>query len=214
MSVFDKLFGKKKAGTNKENPGNESQKVLGTAGVAASAMKVAEMNFNKLAAEKDGCSAVTEKELIKCFSEYFAPNKEFFSTPGGEKYKAYFAAINLARDEMINNPELFKMATKWDISRLTEMLNNPEPAITNMLVCGLIFHTGSYGVVKSFVYCVDFCERIPNCIALYLLLTARKLPPEKRTQIIDAGDGSDLTAFKTAMESLQVLDSHWRFTIA
>lgn len=214
MSILDKLFGKKKAGANKKTHGDELQKATDAAKLAASAMKAAEKNFNMLAAEKDARVAVKEKELIQCFSEYFAPNKEFFSTPGSENYKIYFSAINSARDEMINNPELFKMATKWDISRLIDMLNNPEPAITNMIVCGLIFHMGSYGVVKSYVYCVDFCENIPNCIALYLLLTARKLPPEKRTQIIDVGEGSDSTAFKTAMESLQVLDPSWRFTIA
>lgn len=109
--------------------------------------------------------------------------------------------------------ELFKMATKWDISRLTEMLNNPIPAVTNMLVCGLIFRTGDYAVLKSAVYCVDSCEKIPNCIAIYLLLIAHQLPKEQRKQIIDAGDRSDPTAFKTAMESLQVLDPDWHFMI-
>lgn len=115
---------------------------------------------------------------------------------------------------MLKNPDLFKMATKWDISKLKEMLRNPKPGITNMLVCGLIFRTGDYGVLKSAVYCVDFCTKIPNCIALYLLLTEQKLPEGQHRQVIDAGDRSDKTAFKAAMESLKVLDPDYSFMIA
>ena len=114
---------------------------------------------------------------------------------------------------MLKNPDIFKFATKWDISRLAEMLKNPKPAITTILVCGLIFRVGDYGVLKSVIYCVDFCEKIPNCISLYLLLSAQKLPEEKRSMTIDAGDGSDVTAFRAAMESLRVLDPKWKFVI-
>ena len=96
---------------------------------------------------------------------------------------------------------------------LVEIINTPIPVITNMLICGLIFRTGDYGVLKSSVICVDFCEKIPNCISLYLLLTARKLPEEQRRQIIDAGDGTDKAAFKAAMKSLEILDPNWTYTI-
>ena len=114
---------------------------------------------------------------------------------------------------MLRNPDLFKKATKWDITRLVNMLNNPQPGITNMMLCGLIFRMGDYGVIRSAMYCVDFCERIPNCIALYLLLTAHKLPADQRKQMIDAGDNTNKTAFKAAMLSLRVLDPDWSFTI-
>lgn len=67
--------------------------------------------------------------------------------------------------------------------------------LTNMIVCGLIFRMGDYGVLKSNVLCIDFCEKIPNCMSLYLLLTVQKLPEHQRKQIIDAGDGADKTAF-------------------
>ena len=174
---------------------------------------VSSADLKQLAAAKDSRSAVTEKELIQYFAEFFAPNKEFYSTPGSEKYKAYFGVINAARNEMFNNPDIFSKATKWDISRLVEMLNNPMPGITNMMVCGLIFRTGDYGVLKSAAYCVDFCDRIPNCISVYLFLTAHKLPEDQRQQIIDAGDKSDIGAFRNVMKSLQVLDPKWSFTI-
>ena len=82
-----------------------------------------------------------------------------------------------------------------------------------MIICGMIFRMGEYAVIKDAVYCVDFCEKTPNCTALYLLLTAQKEPEDNRRQIIDAGDRSDKTAFIEAMNSLKVLDPHWTFQI-
>ncbi len=206
MSFLSKLF-RKKENTPKTDNVNTSAVKPGTAKAAPG------KNLNELAAEKDARPAVTEQELMQYFAEYFAPNKDFYSVPGSEKYNAYFGAVNAARDEMIKHPDLFKMATKWDISRLVEMLKDPKPGITNMLVCGLIFRTGDYGVLRYHVLCVDFADKIPNCISLYLLLTARKLPAGQRKQVIDAGDSGDKTAFKQAMQSLQVLDPDWSFMI-
>ena len=198
---------------NEKQNGQNTQPAAETAKAVASAMSTSAGNLNDLAAEKDARSAVTEKELIQCFAEYFAPNKDFYSTPGSEKFQAYFGAINAARDEMLKNPVIFSKATKWDIARLAGLLNNPQPGITNMIVCGLIFRTGDYGVLKSIIYCVDFCENIPNCIALYLFLTAHRLPEERRKQTIDVGDNVDKSAFQAAMDSLKVLDPKWSFTI-
>ena len=210
MSIFSKLFGKKK--TAEQNAQN-TQQATEIAKMAASVMSTSAGNLNEMAAAKDARPAVTEQELLQYFAEYFAPNKEFYSTPGSAKFQAYFGAINAARDEMFKNPGIFSKATKWDITKLVEMLNNPKPGITNMLVCGLIFRTGDYGVLKSAAYCVDFCDRIPNCISVYLFLTAHKLPEDQRKQIIDAGDNADKKAFQTAMNSLKVLDPKWSFTI-
>lgn len=206
LGFFSKFFGKKEDAAKADIPKTDAAK---TGTVKAAPGK----NLNELAAEKDARPAVTEQELMQYFVEYFAPNKDFYSVPGSEKYNAYFGAVNAARDEMVKHPDLFKMATKWDISRLVEMLKDPKPGITNMLVCGLIFRTGDYGVLRSHVLCVDFCDKIPNCISLYLLLTARKLPTGQRKQVIDAGDSGDKTAFKQAMQSLQVLDPDWSFMI-
>ena len=243
MSFFSKLFGKKAEAGKSTAPAEKpqptakaaaaaqkpNQAVNAAAAEAASAQKpkqsgdaaalalqmmtASKKSLNQLAAEKDARPAVTEAELMQYFAEYFAPNKDFYSVPGSEKFKAYFGAVNAARDEMLKNPDLFKLATKWDISKLKEMIENPKPAITNMLICGLIFRIGDYGVLRASLLCVDFCAKIPNCIALYLLLTSQKLPKDKRRLIIDAGDNADKTAFKAAMESLKVLDPSWSFMI-
>ena len=82
-----------------------------------------------------------------------------------------------------------------------------------MLIYGLIFLVGDYAVLQSFVCCVDFCEKIPNCISLYLLLKMQKLPEDRRRLVIDAGDGADTAAFKAAMQSLQTLDPKRTFLI-
>lgn len=215
MSIFSKLFAKEDHNSGK--PGDHMDQASNTTAdpseLTASVMMSAKNNLKDLATEKDARPAVTQEELLQYFAEYFSPNTEFFSVPGGTKSNAYFHAVNAARDEMIQHPDLFEMATKWKPAQLVEMINNPIPVITNMLICGLIFRTGDYGVLKSSVICVDFCEKIPNCISLYLLLTARKLPEEQRRQIIDAGDGTDKAAFKAAMKSLEILDPNWTYTI-
>ena len=72
---------------------------------------------------------------------------------------------------------------------------------------------GQYSVIKQFVYCVDFSEMIPNCVALYLLLIAQKQPKDKRIQMIDAGDGTNRKPLNDAMDALKVCDPDWKYTI-
>lgn len=79
-----------------------------------------------------------------------------------------------------------------------------------MLICGQIYCMGKYAVIKDHLFCVDFVEQLPNCIALYLLLIAQKEPTEKRTQILDTGDEADSIQLKTVIESLKVLDPTWQ----
>ena len=105
------------------------------------------------------------------------------------------------------------MVVKDNIRKAIEHINNPKTVISNMIICGMIFRMGEYAVIKDAVYCVDFCEKTPNCTALYLLLTAQKEPEDNRRQIIDAGDRSDKTAFIEALNSRNVLDPHWTFQI-
>lgn len=172
-------------------------------------LKKQEQSFSEKAAAKRPDGAVTDKELLQTFSAYFAPNKDFYSVPGSDNFNAYFGVVNDARDEMINNPKLFEEATKWRFSDLIDMLKNPEPGFTNMKVCGLIFKLGEFAVVKDAVWCVDFAQAIPNCIALYLLLTAHREPEDKRKQLIDAGEGTDTEALLKAIDALKILDPNW-----
>ena len=171
------------------------------------------MSFQDKAAEKDNLPQPTDALAIASFTEYFAPNQSFFMEPGTPKYNAYFNAVNKAKAEMVQDAKLFNMATKREAAEAIEHINNPKTVISNMIICGMIFRMGEYAVIKDAVYCVDFCEKTPNCTALYLLLTAQKEPEDNRRQIIDAGDRSDKTAFIEAMNSLKVLDPHWTFQI-
>ena len=216
MGFFDKLFGKKE---NKTDKGNTS-----AAGKAAAAGKTEadaagkilasqQQSFAALAAGKSPAEKVSEQMLLQIFAEYFAPNKDFYSVPGSDKFNAYFNAVNTARDEMFRQQQLFAEATKWSSQDLAELVNNPKPGITNMMICSLIFLMGNYAVIKDAVYCVDFSERIPNCVALYLLLIAQKQPADKRTQIIDAGDGTDKKPLTDALEGLHVCDPSWNYKV-
>lgn len=210
MGFLKGLFGGKN--NKKSSEQVQSQKDVDH-GKVMSILETSNKSLNELAAQKDARPAATEDELIGYFVEFFSPNEDFFSEVGSEKYNAYFNVLNAARDEMFEHPNLFRRATKWDISKLKKLYENPKPGITNMIVCGLIFRMGDYGVLKSWQLCVDFCESIPNCIAMYLLLTAQKLPEDQRKQFIDAGDGSDKTALENAMQSLKILDPKWEYKI-
>ena len=114
---------------------------------------------------------------------------------------------------MLKQPKLFTEATKWESSELENLINDPKPGITNMMVCGLIFCMGNYAVIKDALYCVDFSERIPNCVALYLLLIAQKQPKDQRMQLIDAGDRADKEPLRKAMAALKVCDPNWNYNI-
>lgn len=211
MGLFDKLFGKKNvSGQNAQEKPAPSPHPSSSASGGAAPSK----GFAEAAADKERTSPVTDQELLTLFAEYFAPNKSFYSNPGSPEFQAYFGAIQKAQLEMLNNPALYQAATKRTRDELIAMINNPKPAITNMLICGLIYCMGNYAVVRSFVYCVDFSEKVPYCAALCLLLQAEKLPKDKRRQMIDAGDGVNKAPLQQALDSLKVLDPDWNPVIA
>ena len=206
MSFFSKLFGKKKNDQTASPVPAESQAVHAV-------LSQQKQSYESLVAGKSPAEKVPENTLLEIFAAYFAPNKEFYSTPGSDKFTAYFHAVNTARDEMLNQPQLFTEATKWSPADLAELINNPKPGITNMMICSLIFLMVQYAVIKDAVYCVDFSERIPNCVALYLLLIAQKQPADQRTQVIDAGDGVNKAPLTEAMDALKVCDPQWNYKI-
>ena len=169
-------------------------------------------HFDALAQEKVPKDKLTESSLVETFVSYFAPNTGFYA-PGSPKAAAYFGAVNAAKIEILNQEMLLSAATKWSKEEYATLLRNPPPGIGNMQICGLIFKMGEFAVVKDMVYCVDFADRIPNCIALYLLLIAQKQPENQRTQILDTGSGTNTTAFSNAVNALRICDSNWKCMI-
>ena len=203
MGIFDKLFSKKKTtdkvGVDTNNSDSNSEAVL----------KILQEQKQKYQETANGMirkEPVSDQELMKYFVEYFAPNKEFYSSPGSPKFQAYFNSINKAKLEMLHSPSLYNEATGRRTEDLLAMINNPDTAVTNIFVCGLIFCMGKYAVIKQAVFCVDFLQQLPNCIALYLLLIAQKEPAKNRTQLLDTGDGVDPEPLKAVIDSLHILD--------
>lgn len=168
----------------------------------------AEERLAQKAEEKENQS-LNKDDLLKIFSTYFAPNKDFYSAPNSDKFTAYFNAINSATQEIVKDKVLLSAATGWTVSQLSEVFNEKNTTVRNMNICALIFLVGKYSVIKDCVYCVDFADRVPNCIALYLLLIAQKQPQDKRGQMLDAGDGCDKRALSEAIELLKVCDPNW-----
>lgn len=169
--------------------------------------------FNQLEMQKKPLEPLSDEKLIMTFTEYFSPNKQFFSNPNSPEYNVYFEAINNARTEMLLHPALYKAATGRPHSELFEMLKNPKPGVTSALTCGQIFHMGKFATIQDAVLCVDFSELIPNCIALYLLLIAQRKPQDQRKQLIDAGAGTDKLPLKQAIDQLKILDPFWECRI-
>ena len=206
MGILDKLFSKKKA-TDKvrvNTKNNDSN--------LEAVQKILQEQKQKYQEAANGMirkEPVSDQELMQYFAEYFAPNIEFYSSPGSPKFQAYFNSINKAKLEMLNSPKLYNEATGRRTEDLLAMINNPDPVVTNMLVCGLIYCMGKYAVIKQAVFCVDFLQRLPNCIALYLLLIAQKEPAKNRTQLLDTGDGVDPEPLKAVIDSLHILDPAW-----
>lgn len=169
--------------------------------------------YDTLAAGKNPPEPLSEQYLLSTFATWFVPNEEFYIDPSSVKGKAYFKAINAAKAEMIADQVLFREGTKWTTEQLISLINDPDTVKANIIICGLIFQMGNFSVIKDAVYCVDFANRVPNCIAVYLLLIAQKLPQNKRTMILDAGDGVDKTKLSNALKSISICDPNWKYKI-
>lgn len=204
MGFLKKIFSKL-GGRSEPSPGSHA--------TAANAASGAAQAPNKAAADDEQAFSAHVEELTKIFATYFAPNKSFYATPGSPAFEAYFGAINKAQDEMLTHVGLFAQATGWAPTQLAEIIMHPRPGVSSMLICGLIFKMGAFAVVKSAVYCVDFSEMIPNCVALYLLLIARQMPEERRKMTLDVGEGTDPQPLNDAITALKILDPNWACTI-
>ena len=207
---FQRLFGGKEKKEKNQNPAP----VRNTASdeKAKTLLDQQNLRFDHLSAAKERSAPVTDGDLIQCFVKYFAPNTGFYSDLGSAGSRAYFNAIVNAREEMLRNPELFQRAMGRKHTELLDIINN-KPPMGNTLICGFIYYMGSYATIQDRLLCVDFGDRIPNCIALYLLLTAEQAPSNQRRQLVDAGDRGDKQPLKQAVEALKGLDPAWECKI-
>ena len=74
-----------------------------------------------------------------------------------------------------------------------------------------ILALGNHGIVPSALLCIDFVEIIPYCLAITLLYIA--YTGQKETQMLDTGDGSDITVFKSAVSLLSGCYAKWNCKI-
>lgn len=74
-----------------------------------------------------------------------------------------------------------------------------------------ILALGNHGIVPSALLCIDFVEIIPYCLTITLLYIA--YTGQKETQMLDTGDGSDITVFKHAVSMLSGCYAKWNCKI-
>ena len=74
-----------------------------------------------------------------------------------------------------------------------------------------VLSMGKYSIVPSVLLCIDFVEIMPYCIAIALLFLAYS--GDKKTQLLDTGDGADITKFKKALDSLTPCCEKWEVKI-
>ena len=74
-----------------------------------------------------------------------------------------------------------------------------------------ILAMGNHGIVRSALLCIDFVEIIPYCLAITLLYMAYNDPMQ--IQMLDTGDGADITVFKSALKSLHSCYAKWHCKI-
>lgn len=74
-----------------------------------------------------------------------------------------------------------------------------------------VLSMGKYSIVPSVLLCIDFVEIMPYCIAIALLFLAYS--GDKKTQLLDTGDGADITEFKKALDLLTPCCETWEVKI-
>ena len=84
-------------------------------------------------------------------------------------------------------------------------------SLDKMEKLNFILSMGNYGISIRAVVCVDFAEIIPYCIAIALLYGVWSNQLQK--QLIDAGDGTDVTKLAEALTMLYDCCDKWECTI-
>lgn len=76
----------------------------------------------------------------------------------------------------------------------------------------MVVSIGLFSFYVGSIICIDFIDYIPNCAAIALLFVAWNRTMEK--QVIDAGEGTDVTKFVEALNLLHTCYEKWDCTIA
>ncbi|MDO5400926.1 MAG: hypothetical protein Q4F17_08110 [Eubacteriales bacterium] len=74
-----------------------------------------------------------------------------------------------------------------------------------------ILAIGQHGITPSTLVCIDYVEIFPYCLAIALLFYAYSGKIEK--QLLDTGEGSDISRFKQAIEELRPCWPQWNCKI-
>lgn len=125
------------------------------------------------------------------------------------KYTAFATAFDVAKQEMEN--AIINYTFLMDYKKSDKMTIEKWKTLDENGQFFEVLSLGMFGIVHSHVICVDFAKYIPYCIAIALLFLADSGKLER--QLIDAGDGVDVTKFVEALTLLHDCCQKWECTI-
>jgi len=165
-------------------------------------ISVSEEATSEIAASEGDCSTETTQSTTK------EPSQNTFVTKMSQ-YKAFADAYSAAVYEVEN-------AIKYQVMFMAHWNGNLSINEWNGLDANerfdKVLSLGLFGIVIDRCVCVDFSEDIPNCIAIALLYLADSGKMTK--QLIDAGDGTDISKLVSALTSIHGCCNNWECTIA
>lgn len=143
------------------------------------------------------------KKAASWAQPYMSLRERLLSEKNDAGLAALDAVIAKAETEVIENQDLYKECTGGVIGAAQWEKMSPTERFESVMLLG------DFGVVQSAVLCVDFSTSIPNCDALSLFMRAQSLPANKRSQLVDAGEGEDTRPLQSAINALSSCDSKW-----
>ena len=155
--------------------------------------------------KKNEGTATEQKE--KPAGQAHSPHEKFFSEMWAKP--SFRSAFSYAKAEI--NSVIIKKQFGLKGQAGGELTVSEWEGLSDIQQLQYILALGNHGIVPSALLCIDFVEIIPYCLAITLLYIA--YTGQKETQMLDTGDGSDITVFKSAVNLLSGCYAKWNCKI-
>lgn len=161
----------------------------------------------KLFGKKKKSEGITTEQKETPAGQPHSPHEKFFYEMW--KKPSFRSAFFYAKAEI--NSVIIKKQFGLKGQSGSELTVSEWEGLSEIQQLQYILALGNHGIVPSALLCIDFVEIIPYCLAITLLFIA--YTGQKETQLLDTGDGSDITVFKSAVSLLSGCYAKWNCKI-